>query len=73
MPRKYGECSVQDVRKNPAPEEVHEICHASRHRAAKWLRVGDDHYFWPADERFHQQVADALRVRWDDKGLATVD
>jgi len=64
---------TRDVVKNPGPDTIVQICEASLHRAAKWIRVGDDHYFWPADERFHQQVADALGVRWEDKGLATPD
>lgn len=65
--------NTHDVVKNPDPAIVVQICEASPHKAAKWIRVGDDHYFWPADERFHQQVADALGVHWDDKGLATPD
>jgi hypothetical protein len=73
MPKTSQPCRTHDVVKNPDPSEIPRIFDASPHNAAKWLRVGVDHYFWPADERFHQQVADALGVRWDDKGLATPD
>ncbi len=73
MSKPVSACNTLDVVKNPAPSAIERIFEASPHNAAKWLRVGEDHYFWPADQRFHQQVADALGVRWDDKGLATPD
>ena len=58
--------------KNPSQEEMAAIIARSKHDAAKWLKdaATSDVYYWPADEAFHQQVADMLGISKFDKGIA---
>ena len=58
--------------KTPTSEKSAEIISRSKHHAAKLIKDLDtgDLYYWPAEEKFHRQIAEKMSVDQYDKGIA---
>lgn len=55
---------------NPPKAGIIKIILASKHKAAKWLRHGDETWYWPAEEATHASVAALVGFSEYDKGIA---